>query len=66
MSKSAFEVWDIKKGKNIIFRSVDFANWFAEFITGIQNSRQNHSKNKLVRENERMEVALSRLIMGSC
>ena len=66
MSKSAFEVWDIKKGKNIIFRSVGFANWFAEFIKGIQNSRQNHSKNKLVRENERMEVALSGLIMGSC
>ena len=31
MSTSAFELWDIKKGKNIIFRYVGFANWFAEF-----------------------------------
>ena len=35
-------------------------------LKGIQNSRQNLSKNKLVCENERMEVALSGLIMGSC
>ena len=45
---SAFEVQDIKK--NIFFRSVGFADWFWN-IKDIQNSRQNRSKSKLVREN---------------
>ena len=55
------------KGKNILSRSVGFADWFVEF-TGIQNSRQKRSKNKLVRENAMTQAqgSCSLRIMRSC
>lgn len=49
-SLSAFEVEDIKKhylkGKNIIFRSLGFVDWFFGGLKQILYLCQNHSKNK--------------------
>ena len=55
-----------EKAKNHIFRSVGFADLFLEF-KDIQNSRQNRSKNKLVRENAvtRAHGSCSLQVMGS-
>ena len=61
---SAFE----KKAKNIIFRSVGFADWFVELKRySTRNLRQNRSKNELVRENDvtRAHGSCSLRVMGS-
>ena len=54
------------KGKNIISRSVGFADWFVEFKR-YSNSHQNRSKTKLFRENSmtRTHGGCSLQVMGS-
>ena len=58
ISKRKTKRYQKAKKKKIIFRSIGFADWF---VKDIQNSRQNRSKNKLVRENRAVTPA-----HGSC